>query len=312
MSTSGTPFPVDPVLTGIINSYKNNTLIADLVMPRLTPNLPKKKFTWWSFAFGQFITVQDTKVGRKSSPNEVEFQGDEHEDKTDDYGLDDVIPLDDINNAPAGYDPRAFSAQKLIDLVLLDREVRVANKAFDESLYPASNKETLTGTDKWSDAASNPIRLISEAADTMVMRPNNMVLGRVEWTGLRTNPTVLQALTVSGSDKGMANKRAVADLLELDDIIIGEGWINRSKKGQAVSMQRAWSGNALLFFKAPLASSIDATPTYAWTAQHGERVSGSIDEPKIGLKGSVRVRSGESVKEVVAAPELGYLLEDVL
>jgi hypothetical protein len=309
---SGTPFPIDPVLTGIINAYKNNAMIADLVSPRLTPNLTKSLFKWWYFNFGQFITITDTKVGRKSAPNEVEFQGDEKEGQTLDYGLDDVIPIDDINQAPPGYDPRAFAAQKLIDLILLDREVRVAKMAFDDTLYPASNKEVLTGTDKWSNDASNPIRLITEAADSMIIRPNNLVLGRVEWTGLRTNKAVLQSLTISGTDKGMATKQAVADLLELDDIIIGEGWINTAKKGQAVNMQRAWSADALLFHKAPLANSIDATPTYSWTAQYGERVAGSIDEPKTGLRGSVRVRSGESVREVMAAPELGYLFENVL
>lgn len=308
---TGTPFPIDPVLTGIIIAYKNTMLIADQVMPRLTPNLPKKQFKWWKFDFGQFITVPDTKVGRKSQPNTVEFQAEEVEASTSDYGLDDIIPLDDINNAPAGYDPRAFSAQKLIDLVLLDREIRVANMAFNAANYASTNKETLAGTDIWTDPASKPIKQITEAADSMIIRPNNMVLGRVEWTALRTNPSVLAALTPSGASEGLANKRAVADLLELDDIIVGEGWINSAKKGQNVTRTRAWSGKALLFHKAPLASSIEATPTYAWTAQHGERVAGSIDEPKMGLRGSVCVRSGESVKEVMSAPELGYLFSAV-
>lgn len=308
---TGTPFPIDPVLTGIIIAYRNNMLIADQVMPRLTPNLPRKEFKWWKFDFGQFITVGDTKVGRKSEPNTVEFQAEEVDASTADYGLDDIIPLDDINNAPAGYDPRAFAAQKLIDLVLLDREIRVANMAFNAANYAADNKETLTGTDIWTDPDSKPIKQITEAADSMIIRPNNMVLGRVEWTGLRTNPSILSALTPSGSSEGLANKRAVADLLELDDIIVGEGWINSAKKGQNVTRTRAWSGKALLFHKAPLASSIDATPTYAWTAQHGERVAGSIDEPKMGLRGSVRVRSGESVKEVMSSPELGYLFSAV-
>ncbi len=96
-----------------------------------------------------------------------------------------------------------------------------------------------------------------------------MVIGRVEWTALRTNPSVLSALTPSGTSEGLANKRAVADLLELDDIIVGEGWINRAKKGQPLNRARAWGGNALLFHKAPLASSIDATPTYGWTPSMG-------------------------------------------
>lgn len=309
---SGTPFPIDPVLTGIIIAYRNATLVSDLVMPRLTPNLPKKQFKWWKFDFSQFITLHDTRVGRKSQPNTVEFNAEEVEASTDDYGLDDVIPLDDINNAPEGYDPRAFAAQKLIDLVLLDREVRVANMAFNAANYAAANKETLAGTDQWSHPDSKPIKQISEAADSMIMRPNNMVLGRVEWTALRTNPSVLAALTPSGASEGLANKRAVADLLELDDIIVGEGWINSARKGQPVVRSRAWSDKALLFHKAPLASSLEATPTFAWTAQHGERVSGSIDEPKIGLKGSVRVRSGESVKEVMSSPDLGYLFSDVI
>jgi hypothetical protein len=309
---SGTPFPIDPVLTGIIISYRNASLIADQVMPRLTPNLPRKEFKWWKFDFGQFITVGDTKVGRKSAPNTVEFQAEEVDASTADYALDDVIPLDDINNAPANYDPRSFSAQKLIDLVELDREVRVANMAFNAANYAATNKETLAGTDQWSHADSKPIRQITEAADSMIIRPNNLALGRVEWTALRTNPSVLSALTPSGASEGLANKRAVADLLELDDIIVGEGWINSAKKGQNVTRTRCWSDKALLFHKAPLASSIDATPTFAWTAQHGERVAGSMDEPKLGMRGSVRVRSGESVKEVMSAPELGYLFSDVV
>jgi hypothetical protein len=309
---SGQPFPINPVLTGIVIAYKNNMLIADQVLPRLEPKLASSKFSWWKFDFSQFITVTDTKVGRKGAPNTVEFQAVEQNDKTLDYGLRDEIPIDDIKNAPDGYDPKAFAAQKLIDLVLLDREVRVASKVFNAALYAASNKATLAGTDKWSNAASQPIKQISQAADSMVMRPNNMVIGRVEWTALRTNPSVLQALTISGADKGMANKRAVADLLELDDIIIGEGWINSAKKGQAAVRSRAWGGNALLFHKAPLASSIDATPTFGWTAQFGDRVAGDQPDKDIGLRGGYEVRSGESVQEVISAPELGYLFQSVI
>lgn len=307
----GQPFPVDPVLVGIVQAYRNAALIADFVFPRLNPVLPREQFKWWKFDFGQFITLHDTKVGRKSEPNTVEFNAEEVPDRTEDYGLDDVVPVADSNNAPAGYDPRAFAAQKLIDLVLLDREVRVANKAFDANQYGANNKETLAGASKWSDPASQPIVAIAQAADSMVMRPNNMVLGRSSWTTLRTNPNVLRALTPSGAADGYANRRAVADLLELDEIHVGDGWVNIAKPGQPVTRQRAWGDNALLFHKAALADSVSPQPTFAWTAQFGVRVSGSIPEPKIGLRGSDRVRSGESVKEVMAAPDLGYLFQDI-
>ncbi len=310
--SSGTPFPVNPVLTGIAIAYKNNALIADMVLPRLEPRFNVSAFKWWKFDFGQFITLPDTQVGRKSAPNEVEFNATEIQDKTLDYGLDDLVPVDDIKNAPSGYDPLAFSTQKLMDMVLLDREIRTASLVFNAANYAATNKAAPSGTDKWSDPASKPIIQVTQAMDSMIIRPNKMVIGRVEWTALRTNPSVLRATSAYAAADGMASKQAVADLLELDDIIIGEGFINTAKKGQATAMQRAWKSNALLFHSAPLASSVDASPTFGWTAQFGDRVAGSIAEPKIGLRGSERVRAGESVKEIVSAWELGYLFQGVV
>lgn len=309
---SGTPFPIDPVLVGIVSAYRNTAMIADQVLPRLNPRLPREQFKWWKFDFGQMITIPDTKVGRKSEPNTVEFGADEVEDRTEDYGLDDVIPNKDMKNAPAGYDPRAFAAQRLMDLVELDREVRVVSKVFNAATYSADNQEELLTTDKWSHADSKPIVAVAEAANSMVMRPNHAVMGRDVWTALRTNPSVLRALTPSGAADGYANKRAVADLLELDDIYVGEGWVNIAKPGQAVERRRAWSSHCVLFHKAPLADSASPTPTFGWTAQFGERVSGSISEPKTGLYGAERVRSGESVKEVISAADLGYMFENAI
>ena len=37
-----------------------------------------------------------------------------------------------------------------------------------------------------------------------------------------------------------------------------------------------------------------------------------MDEPKMGLRGSVRVRVGESVKEVIAAAASGYYFENAV
>lgn len=305
------PFIVDPVLTGIVIAYQNGKLIADDILPRLEPRLAKSEFKWWKFAFDQSITRQDTKVGRKSQPNQVEFNASEQTSSTDDYGLDDMVPNDDIANAPSGYDPRQFAAQNLMDLVLLDREIRVAGMVMDPNNFAASNKEALVGTDKWSDAASKPIVTIAEASDSMPVRANMMALGRTEWTTLRTNPSVLRALTPSGAQDGYANKRAVADLLELDEILVGEAFVNVSKPGQVPVRARVWGNHTLLFHRAPLATSLQPSATFGWTAQFGQRVSGTIDEPKVGLRGSQLVRSGESLKEVIAAPDLGYLIQNV-
>lgn len=309
--TKGLPFPVDPVLTGIVMNYHNADMIADKVFPRLEPRLGNMLFKWMKFDFAQGITVPDTKVGRKSAPNEVEFAATEQTASCEDYGLDDVIPNLDISNAPQGYDPEQAAALYLMDLIELDREVRAAAIAFNAANYAATNKTTLAGTSQWSHASSDPIADIGAAADAMVMRPNKLTLGQAGWSALRRNPNVLKAITQSGTDKGMARREAVADLLELDEIIVGAAWVNSAKPGQAAVRVRTWGKHALLTRHEPIATSARQMPTYGWTAQYGERVSGSIDEPKIGLRGSRRVRSGESVKEVLSAPDLGYFFENV-
>lgn len=309
---AGQPFPSNPELVGLVNAYTNGTLIADQVLPRLNPRLSEETFRWWYFEYGQFLTVPDSKVGRKGQPNVVEFEAKEKTDRTDDYGFDAAIPTADINAAPAGYDPRAFHAQHLIDLVELDREARVSARVFSAANYGVDNKEALAGTSKWTHADSKPITQFVTAADKLLLRPKHAAMGRGAWTALRTNPSILRSLTPSGVSDGMADLRAVADKLELDDIYVGEARLNFAKPGQQPQLLRAWGNHCLLFHKAPLANSQVATPTFGWTAQYGERVSGNWYDPKIGLHGGEWVRSGESVKEVIAAPELGYFFENVV
>lgn len=306
------PFPVDPVLTGIVIAYKNAEFIADRVFPRVGPPLPKRTFKYNYFEFGQQITIPDTRVGRKSEPNTLEFEAREVPDQVEDYGLDDVIPSDDIANAPEGYDPRAFAAERLADLVALDREKRVATRVFDPSTYPSANVLALSGTSKWSDDASHPVDNVIEAKDSMVADPKMMVIGRAGWSKLRRNPQVIASIRPSGTQEGVATLQAVADLFELDAIVVGSAFYNAARPGQPVQRTRLWGGHAALLSLNPLARSIDSAPTFGWTAEYGTRVSGTIDEPKTGLRGAVRVRTGESVKEVVAAPELGFLFQSIV
>lgn len=308
----GLPFPIDPVLTGIVVNFQNAELIADRVLPRLAPRLGNKLFKWKLFSFDEQITIPDTRVGRKSEPKTVEFTGSEQNGSTEDYGLDDYVPNDDVNQAPAGYNPLAFAAQSLINLVLLDREVRVAAKVFAAGTYAATNKVLLAGVSQWSNAASDPIADIQSAKDAMVMDPNKLVLGRATWSALRRNPKILSAISVSGTDKGMARREAVADLFEVDEIIVGSSWVNSAKPGQAAVRARTWGKHAALIRQEPTATAMGETPTFGFTAEYGGRVASQIDAPKIGLRGSQQVRAGESVAEVVSAPELGYFFENAV
>lgn len=318
MTTNTAPFSLDPRLTQIAMAVKPNGLIADMVCPRVP--VEGEKFVYTKMTTDEVFTIPDTRVGRISEPNIVEFGGTDVTDATEDHGLDDLVPNKDIKNAAGtNYDPLATATENTTILYELAREQRVASLYFTLGNYASALRQTLSGVGQWSDASSDPIKAILLAFDAMLIRPNIGTLGRAVWTQLRTHPKVVAALVNAGaggggvSAAGIASRRAVADLLELDELYIGESFVNTSKKGQAAAYSRLWGKHAAFHrIEKSVRDPRGALPTFAFTAQWGTRIAGTINEPKIGLEGSQRVRVGEHVKELIAFQDAGYFFENAV
>lgn len=305
------PFPVDARLTAIALTYRNPdiALIADQVLPRTDTDA---EFKWLKYDLAQGFTVPDTKVGRKSMPNEVEFVGTEVNDQTDDHGLDDVVPNEDINDDNQGVDPLGKATMYTTSLVQLAREVRVANKVFNTNSFLAGNQQTLAGVAQWSDFAnSNPVDAILAALDVPVMRPNIATFGQATWTKLRQHPKVVQAIKGTAQGAGAVGRQEFADFFELQGLYIGAGFVNGAKKGQAAALARCWGKHAAFIYR-DRAAGPQAGVTFGYTAQAAQLQTVLIDEPKLGVEGSKRVRVYERVKEIVSATDLGYFFQNAV
>lgn len=314
---STTSFPVNPELSAIAIGYKNRDIdmIADIVMPRATTAY---EFKYTKYSKEDAYTVPDTRVGRKSDPTMVDFGGVLVTDSVEDYGLDDLVPNKEIEAwhampKPAGaVSPEAKSASLLTGLVLLDREIRVAAKVFSTANYAAGNFDTLAGTTQWSDFAnSNPLNALLTALDIPLFRPNLVTLGAAAWTKIRQHPKLVQAANASAQEGGAITRQQLADLLEVRAVAIGVGFANTAKKGQAAAISRVWGKHCALLYVGQDLADADQ-PCWGFTAQFGSRVAGSIPAPTKGLRGGQIVRSGESVKEVICAPDAGYFFQNVV
>lgn len=299
------PYPNDPRLTGIAIAFRNRELIADQVMPRVM--VGKSTFKWSKYDFAEGVTVPITIVGRKGRPTEVEFTATEENGGTEDHGLDDVIPNDDIADLPegSGMDPLGQATEGLTNLIALSREVRVAAMVQDAGNF--THNDTLAGTDQFDDPASDPGALILDAIETPLVRPNIAVTSLAVYNVLRRHPKIVSALNGSGSTNGMVSRQALAEYLELDEILVGQGYVNTAAPGQTPNYARVWGNSFALLRRAPIATA-KGEPSWGFTAQFGSKVVKRIDEPKTGLRGAVRVRVGESVGEIVQSTEAGYLL----
>ena len=305
-------FPTSPELIATAMAYRNKRLIADSVLPRLP--VGKQEFKYYTWNLGEGFTIPNTAVGRTSKPNEVEFSATETPSATLDYALDDPIPQADLDNAPTGINPRSRATEGLTDLILLDREVRTAGVVFNANTYGAANKVTLAGTSQFSDTTSDPIATIQAGLDALLVRPNVMVIGRPAWSVLARHPKIVAAVNRNAGQSGIAAAQAVADLFELEEILVGEAFLNTAKRGQAANLSRVWGKHIALIYRDTLAApnASQSRMTFGFTAQWGDRVAGSNPDPNIGMRGGERVRVGESVKEEICAAALGYFIQNAV
>jgi len=315
------PFVQSAALTAVAIGYRNLALIADQALPRIP--VPAETYKWTYYPTAELFTVPHTEVGRRGRVERVEFSGQEMSGATRDFGLEDGIPYSDINAAAAlrasgvsAYDPEARSTMGLMALVQLDREVRVARLIQDPNNYAPARRLALSGSDQFSDPASDPIKVLKAAQyATLIYRPNTWVMGRDCWTGLSSHPKLVNAIRGNVTGSGIVTPEEVTALFSgegLKKILIGEGFVNTARRGQVATLNRVWGKSIEMYY---LDSDLPAElggVTFGWTAQFGTRIAGSWDDRNVGLEGGRMVRTGEKVEERVVAPDVGFIIQNAV
>jgi len=136
---------------------------------------------------------------------------------------------------------------------------------------------------QWNDAASDPIGDV-KAQSTNIQRrtgkrPNKLVLGREAWDELSEHPDLIDRIKFSG---GVSNdvpakisRRAVATLMELDEVLVADGIQATSEENAdfEVSLTTAFIAGkeALLIYSNPRPSILAPSGgyTFSWTGFMG-------------------------------------------
>ncbi len=310
MANANSPLIIVPTLCAVAIKYRQKNFIADKIMPRVT--VDTQEFIYAKDRMQDWITPVETFVGRTGQVNELaNSQQDPTYLATRDNGLDEKVPNRDAKNGPQE-SALMRSTQRVMGLVELRREMRVSTMVMTAGNYGFST--TLAGTSQWSDYAnSNPLDVLLSNLDKPFMRPNKVIMGRDVWTKISQHPKVIEGAFWAGAQAGKVTKEQVAALLEVDEIIVGDGWYNSAAKGQAMAQTRLWGKFCAGIYQSE-ADKIDPQGGNSWgfTAQFGQRIAGTIIDPDVGMYGGVKVRAGESVREVIPAPEFGFLLSSVI
>lgn len=305
------PYTLQPRLTQIALAVQPRGLIADRVMPRYTA--PGVLFAYSTDQVGEALRLQNTRLGGTARAQQFEVGSSDSEARSLPWGIEGLIPIEEIRahmDQGALIDPMAQATVRGTNYVRMQREARVRDLVAADASYPADNIQTLASASvRWNGTGDARSQILS-AAESMLVPPNILVCNSEVWLALRQNPSIVESIhhTGAGADaEGAASRQAVAELLDLDDIVVGRTKYNSAKPGQTATYHRLWSKDSasLLHVEQSVMSVTDGDPTWGFTGVWDDLHVISWDQPG-GYEGVRCVKPVEHLVEVVAFSACGY------
>ena len=190
--------------------------------------------------------------------------------------------------------------------ILLSIEVDQASLARKTTTYNTSNRVTLTGADKFTDATSDVIGVFNDAVEAVSnvgKTPNICIMHRKTFNAIRIHP---QARDYYKNSDGQLSLQQVSELVGIP-IFIGDATTKKSATSSKVSV---W-GNDIVMAYAPQGQSYEE-PSFGYTFQNGNpKVAPFEKTGKNGFTGFVApIDLGSKVH--VTMKDAGYLIQGAI
>jgi len=246
------------------------------------------------------------------------------------YALHKDIPDQVRANADAMLNPDLEATRFLSNKMMINKEITWATTYFSSSAGWTTN---LTGESsspstnqflQWNDASSTPIVDVRTAKRTVALvgggyRPNKIVLARDVYDTLLDHPDIVERVKFAQkSQEGEAAvvaKNTLAQLFELDEVLVMDGIINSAVEGASETNAYIASKGALLVYvpDAPSIMSVASGLTFNWTGMFGATVAGSrMLSYYMPWLGSQRTEIEAAYAQKMVAPDLGCFFDSAI
>ena len=203
------------VIDTYLGGYKNRSYLADQISPPVLVDTEKGKRI--DFSKENAFQWVDPRAGRQGGIKEVEHLNERTDYQTEEFALAAFIPWAAENDAVRQYNVRQETSKLLMNKLLLDREIRVANALFTLNNWNANNRTTLLAASKWNGGASaDPLTDIQVRLEKSAQPVSFMVC----------NPTV--AFHLLANDKIRSFMRQVYGDEKVDAVMQGASFAQES------------------------------------------------------------------------------------
>jgi hypothetical protein len=269
---------IDAALTNVSVAYRNTAYIADIMAPPVPVRKQSDKYYIFDPERERFRSTDD-KRAPGARTNEVDFTLSTDNYFCDDHALSSVIPDEERENADPILQPSIDRTEFLTDKIDLNKELSLASRIITASDIPG---ETLSGTDQWSDYDDSDPVIAVEAKKAAIQEsvqeiPNTLVLPYEVFQKVRLHPAIIER--VKYSSLGVAGPDVLAQLFDVDQILVPRCLKNVANRGQDADLQYIWGKNAFLCYipKRAALMRVALSYTFTWTMAPGS-VEGRIVE----------------------------------
>ena len=304
---------------GVAEEWDVNGEQAGYIAEQLLPmvDVPHAAGTYKRIAREQFTAGEQDDRASGGDYTRIAFGDEDVPFHTEERGLE--VPIDHNAEAQASdyYDAEMEATRILLGKLYREHENRVAAKLFNATTFVGRTGNVGT---EWSILASaTPISDVKDSSEIVRsncgLKPNTLAISQKVWNNLTECSQVLNRIT-GGATKDMpavALRKAVAQMMDVDQILVAGGIKNTANKGQDHVSADIWDDEfALLAYIRPNPSlrTLQLGCTLHWGKDGSQRDFRVEQYATPNGRGRI-VQARRQVKEFVQYAECGYLLSNI-
>ena len=292
--------------------------IASKVLPLLT--VAKQSGSFGKLSIADMLNETDTKRAPGGKYNRDHFEFDDDSYACLEYGSEE--PVDDRE---AEMYSDYFDAEKLAALRARDRVLRAYERRVASAVFNATTFTSYTGgvTSEWDEnhySDATPIADVEAAVQSLYgqgIAANCLIVTWTTFRHLRQMDDITAVIAASGAggpiEPSKITPQKLAEVFDLDYVLVGNAQYNSAKKGQTASLAKVWDDEYAMVCRIPVTNDIREPclgRTFHWVAD-GSSADATVESYRDETVRSEIIRARFDVDEKILHVPAGYLLSNI-
>lgn len=302
---------VDAALTNVSVAYRNSEYIADDVAP---PVIVRKQSDKYYVYDAEREAMRSTPDRRSpgAEANEVNFALSTDSYYCEDHALSASVPDEERENADPAIQPEIDRTELLTDKIGLNREIEIETLLRTDAAIP---EIVLDPAEQWDSPDNDPLPRFRVARQTIFQncqrRANTIVLPYKVFDVVRNHPKVVERIKYSSA--GILNEQLLAQLLDVDRVLVPRAYKNTAPKGRTASVSPIWGAGAYMLYvpPRPALKQVSVAYTFVWNVAGG--VNGAVVERwREARRKADMIRVQKYYDQKLVAPGAAYRMLNVV